>query len=262
MQHIRKLFLPIGLLCVLASCSEPEPDPVYHSLRYVVSVDSLLSLQSAGNSIVPIDIRTKTDFKEGHISGAVSITRKQMEAKTFAYKGMAASRDSMALLLSELGIKSSDYLVLYDAKGGSDAARLWFLLFSYGHRNMALLDGGFKAWQAKQLPLEKSASTKEAQLFVFQEQDRPTMFIGRDEVEYLLNDSNTVLVDTRTFDEYSGKRQKAGAAANGRIPGSVLYDWGNSVEMQVDASFKSAKDLTYMLDSLGVVPEKNIVVWL
>ena len=47
--------------------------------------------------------------------------------------------------LSALGIKSDDFLVLYDKSYGVHASTLYTLLESLGHQNMTILDGGVEA---------------------------------------------------------------------------------------------------------------------
>lgn len=51
--------------------------------------------------------------------------------------------------LGQWGIGPDTPVVVYDANDGSmAAARLWWLLRLYGHRAVAVLDGGVAAWQA------------------------------------------------------------------------------------------------------------------
>jgi thiosulfate/3-mercaptopyruvate sulfurtransferase len=60
---------------------------------------------------------------------------------------MMATKNQMEQLFSTLGIKYGDYLILYDAKGQVDAARLWWILHYYGYKKMSLLDGGIYDWE-------------------------------------------------------------------------------------------------------------------
>jgi thiosulfate/3-mercaptopyruvate sulfurtransferase len=56
------------------------------------------------------------------------------------------------------GIDPGTQVVVYDAGDGAmAAARLWWLLRLLGHRDVAVLDGGFAAWNAASAPLETGA---------------------------------------------------------------------------------------------------------
>ena len=52
-----------------------------------------------------------------------------------------------------LGINSQIQVIVYDDAGGAMAARLWWMLRWIGHEKVALLDGGWQAWQKSDLPV-------------------------------------------------------------------------------------------------------------
>lgn len=57
-------------------------------------------------------------------------------------------RETFAALLGGLGVDESTAVVLYDRSGGMFAARAWWMLRWLGHREVAVLDGGWSAWLA------------------------------------------------------------------------------------------------------------------
>lgn len=258
-----------GLLTILISaCSSPtaenaDIEQTYHRMDQVISVDSLNTLMTQGADITLLDIRKPKQYREGHLQGALNIWRNQITDASYPYGGMALPRDSMAALLGSMGVTGDQTLVFYDNKGGSDAARMWFLLKSYGHENMFILNGSFDACKAAGLPNDTVSTTVEAAVtYTFASPQKPEMFISIADVSEAIYDEHTVVLDTRGTDEYSGKRQKKGAAKAGRIPGSVLWDWGNAVHMEANGDFKSAKDLYFEMDSvLGLSREKRIIVY-
>ena len=49
--------------------------------------------------------------------------------------------------MAALGLRNNMQVVAYDATGGAFAARLWWMLRWVGHDKVAVLDGGWNAWQ-------------------------------------------------------------------------------------------------------------------
>ncbi len=271
----KRVYQIIALLAVVFSACEPTPDampekkkalqhpaPVYHSLKHLVSIDSLWQMQADSVPFRLVDVRKAASYLEGHIAGALCISRSDFGDHTnFPYKGMAAQREVIADLLGSLGIRPNDHLICYDAKGGSDAARFWFVLKCYGHPNISLLDGGLIGWKKAGFPVAQKPVKVKPSSYAFATEGAPEMFIRKEEILPLMNDTNVIFVDTRTRDEYTGERLKSGATKAGRLPNSILWEWGNAVSLDSDACFKSAKDLAYEFSSSGIRPEKQIVVY-
>ena len=90
-------------------------------------------------------------YLEGHIPGAQFIDlNRDLAAPVSATTGRhpLPAADALAQRLAALGIAASTSVVVYDAANGSFAARAWWLLRWLGHSRVAVLDGGFQAWQA------------------------------------------------------------------------------------------------------------------
>ena len=61
---------------------------------------------------------------------------------------MLPSEAQFAAACDALGIHNDDQVVVYDASGLFSAARGWWMFRVFGHRAVALLDGGAPAWLA------------------------------------------------------------------------------------------------------------------
>lgn len=100
-------------------------------------------------------------YLQGHIPGAIHI-----DLDTTLSDHSAPSRgrhplpqpETFAHHLAALGIGSDTFVIVYDDMGGTVAARLWWMLSQwFGHHAVAVLDGGLKAWQQENRPLEQGA---------------------------------------------------------------------------------------------------------
>ena len=96
----------------------------------------------------------------GHIPGAVHAhIDRDLSAPVKPGTGRHPLPDVDAFIetCSRWGIDERVQVVAYDDFGGAWASRAWWLLNYYGHRNVAVLDGGFPAWAAAGKPIETQA---------------------------------------------------------------------------------------------------------
>jgi thiosulfate/3-mercaptopyruvate sulfurtransferase len=128
----------------------------------------------------------------------------------------------LAATLSRLGIDATVQVVAYDQGSGSFAARLWWLLRWLGHREVAVLDGGFAAWERAGLPVSSTVEARASRQF----SARPdaSMLVGTAEVAAALESGaiargETLLVDARSADRFAGENESIDPVA-GHIPGA------------------------------------------
>lgn len=222
-----------------------------------ISADELVN---ESESIFLFDISKKEVFQEEHIPGAIHVTRDDISELEGNFHGEIASIEQITLLLDSKGISISDKIVVYDHKGGCDAARFWLVLKCYGFENARVLNGGLKEWG------DRNASFKEVSLLHTSNQLLLTnncepILADKNEVLEAIDNEDYVLVDTRNYDEYTGDLIKSPATIGGHIPGAVHLDWGNLVDFENNQTIKSIKDLTYEFEQKGVVRDKKIIVY-
>ena len=226
------------------------------------SIQQLEVARAKGENVLLVDLRKTNEFAEGHLPGARRIWREDIQSENYPYGGMAGEREMIEALMDSLGATSQSQVIIYDAKGGCDAARFWWLLKSYGHPKAALLDGGWQAWVLSGRQVDTLMSERPITMdFRFSEPEQSIMWIKLDQMLEQFDDSSIVLLDTRSEEEYSGAQKKKGATRAGRIPRSVHYDWGNSVRMGQDWLLKPENELRNELEARGITPDKNIVVY-
>ncbi|UCE68355.1 MAG: sulfurtransferase [Flavobacteriaceae bacterium] len=261
----------LALLLLLGSCREKEAAPVvvdapaareegYFNPQALVDAADLMQL-SGEEHIKVVDFRKREDFDQGHIPGALPLWRTDIEDREAAVQGLIASRETMEALLSELGISSEDTIVIYDDRGCVDAARLWWVLQVYGYDKTRLLNGGLHAWESQNGPLNSRYIPPPHSAFRFEGPGRPSMKIGRDSVLALLGNPEWILIDTRTSDEYSGKRLKEGALAAGRIPGSINIDWAEAVHFNGDMTFRPVEQLRKKYGRIPDDPGQSVIAY-
>ena len=111
------------------------------------------------------------NYAEGHVPGAVYLDVEEDLSDLSvpdAGRHPLPDRETFADLLGAKGIGNDSSVVVYDDAGGAVAARLWWMLRWLGHEDVAVLDGGFPAWQAAGHPVEAITPPVEPTEFVIE----------------------------------------------------------------------------------------------
>ncbi|MQR01415.1 sulfurtransferase [Glaciimonas soli] len=140
--------------------------------------------------------------------------------------------------LQHWGISDDTQVIAYDAHGGMFAARLWWLLRSIGHANVAVLDGGLAAWQAEGQPLSTVEPLAAPGNISFK---TPLVHsVNLHHVETHLINPKHVLIDARAPDRFRGENETIDPVG-GHIPGAKNRFFKDN--LLPDGRFKSGHQL-------------------
>ncbi len=130
-------------------------------------------------------------------------------------------------LLGRLGITPATQVVAYDAADGAmAAARFWWLLRLFGHRRVAVLDGGFSRWRQSGLPIESGAPAIIAGRY--DGEFDAEQIVGTDEVRSRLPQPPGWLLDARAPERFRGEIEPLDPVA-GHIPGAVNRPYADNL---------------------------------
>jgi thiosulfate/3-mercaptopyruvate sulfurtransferase len=164
-------------------------------------------------------------YRSGHIPGAVyAHLDRDLSSPVTPTSGRhpLPRPEAFAETLSRWGVGPTTQVVAYDADAGTYAARLWWLLRWVGHRAVAVLDGGYKAWLTAGMPASAALPTRAASQFVARP-DR-SMWLDSQEVKDRVGRSNWRLLDARAPERFSGEVEPLDAKA-GHVPGAVNHPY-------------------------------------
>ncbi len=184
-------------------------------------------------------------YQASHIPGAVYLDlHDDLSGPPVTNKGRhpLPTDDAMQNLFRRLGINTATQVIVYDNAGGSFAARLWWMLRHMQHQHVAVLDGGWEAWQQQGLPVEASTGLRETSATSFTARQGDVVLI--DEVL-----EQECLVDSRDGARYRGEVEPIDKAA-GHIPGAKNRCWKDN--LNDDGHFKPAATLKHeFIELLG-----------
>ena len=176
-------------------------------------------------------------WEAGHIPNAlyVHLDRDLSGAHTLSTgRHPLPAVSALAGTFARLGIDDAVQVVAYDQSQGVYAARLWWLLRWLGHQRVAVLNGGFAAWEQARLPVSRSRAVRAPR------QLRPAaatdMLVSTTRVAAALAagelaSADMVLVDARSAERFAGDNETLDAVA-GHIPGARSHPFARNLDSQ------------------------------
>ncbi|MBV8131502.1 MAG: 3-mercaptopyruvate sulfurtransferase [Alphaproteobacteria bacterium] len=197
------------------------------------------------------------DYEQGHIPGAVFFDIDDICEPGTSLPHMIPSPDLFAQKVGALGIGDDDRVVVYDSAGLSSAGRAWWMLRMFGHREVAVLDGGLPKWRAEERPLDAVVPNPPLRRFTAHFDTS----LVRDKAALLDNlaTHGEQVVDARAAGRFDGTTPEVRPGLrNGHIPSSrnVPYE---SVTDPHTRQLKSAEELTGLFRDAGVALNRPIV---
>jgi thiosulfate/3-mercaptopyruvate sulfurtransferase len=165
-------------------------------------------------------------------------------------------RRRLVELLSGAGVSDGTQVIGYDDAGGAYAARLWWLLRWLGHRQVAVLNGGWQWWLKEQRKVTQDPAVPVPG--GLHATDHDEMWISTAEVlELVRGRKRGLLVDARAPDRYRGEQEPIDMVA-GHVPGARNLPYaGNIAE---DGRFRDAASLRRrFIEASGDMPVERTI---
>ena len=203
----------------------------------------------------------RREYRQSHIAGAVyahldeDLSGPIIPGKTSRHPLPAI--DTFVEIISKWGIDNDTQVVAYDSAGGAMASRLWWMLRWLGHEAVAVLDGGWSAWQREGLPTGSGEESRPPKTFI--PHPRPELLVQADEVLQLRADPAYRLFDSRSADRYRGENETLDPVA-GHIPGALPLPYGSNLDK--DGRFHPASQLKARFEEqFGDIPAGHTIFY-
>jgi thiosulfate/3-mercaptopyruvate sulfurtransferase len=178
----------------------------------------LLEWNEVPSDAVLVDARAQDLFAASHVPGA----RHAEFMDKFIIRSLEqleAFNTAVQTLVRSLGLRGTEHVAVYDAGRETRAARLAWALEYAGFTEVGMLRTGLNGYTGT---LETSSEPIAPSDFTL-EHPRRELLATADEI--LGRDSNVIVLDARSADEYSGAKPIAGSDKAGHIPGARSLDW-------------------------------------
>lgn len=185
--------------------------------------DPGLTLLDASFKLPGITPTAAEDYAKAHIPGAVFFDVDAVADHANPLPHMLPAPADFARIVGRLGVGDGQTVVVYDSAGIA-ATRAWWMLRVMGHKEVAVLDGGLRAWRSEGRPVTSEVPRPPERRFT----PRPDFALLRDRAALLANlaSGREQVVDARAPARFAGTapEPRPGLRA-GHIPGAVNLPW-------------------------------------
>jgi len=247
-KNISKLFLVIMVLIITVTGCVGNTKAPGEKAQEIITAKEALKIVSE-NNVVLVDAQKSGDYEDGHVKGAVNISRNDIT--TFGpFPNMLASAKAIEKTLGENGISNDSAVIVYDHNNNMDAARLWWTMKVYGHKDVKVVSGGLEAMLDK--GAEKATTTPDVSKVKYEIKEKnEDMIAKKEEVKSEINNpqDNVVLLDVRTQEEYN----------KGTIPGSIHFNYIDN--NYYDSTFRPIRQIHTLYKDKGITPDKTVIMY-
>lgn len=199
----------------------------------------------------------RDDYLKAHIPGTVFFDVDAVSDHSNPLPHMFPSAEQFGRDMGALGIGNGDTVVVYDAGGWVAGPRLWWMLLSYGHSDVHVLDGGLKKWRAEGRKIESGTVTPKPATFkaAFDETRVRTI---RQMVANVASKAEQV-IDARASDRFEGRvPESRPGLRSGHIPFSRNVPYNNLFDATTGA-MRPPDELRKAFSDAGVDTTKPVV---
>ena len=233
-------------------------------MKHLVSTDWLeKNLENVrvldGSWHLPNSNRNALDeFKKFHIKNSNFFDIEKYSNKKSKLPHMLPEKKYWEEIMSKLGIRNSDHIIVYDNSDVISSCRIWytFLYFNHDPNLISVLDGGFKKWLN-----EKKDVTKDILKFEkssYQAKENTSLVLNKDQIIANIESKSFELIDARSNKRFLGLQPETRKELrSGSIEGSKNIPFTELIN-SIDNTFKKKEELISIFQKNKINPNKKI----
>jgi thiosulfate/3-mercaptopyruvate sulfurtransferase len=199
----------------------------------------------------PVDTRSR--YLANHITGAIFFDIEDLSDRSTPLPHMLPTSEAFSRDMSALGVDDRMAIVIYEQEGVFSAPRAWWMLRSFGARNVYILDGGLRAWMDAGLPT--SAGPVHRAPSKFRAKLIPDGVVDFAQIQQRITERGQIL-DARSAGRFTGASpEPRPGISSGHMPGAINIPFA---ELAMDGRMKPADQLREIFAAKGVDMQQPI----
>jgi len=199
------------------------------------------------------------EYKNRHIPNSIFFDLDDNSKKDTSLPHMLVDIKQWVKILSNMGIKNDDQIVIYDNSDVISSCRCWFNLIYFGHdpNLVHVLNGGMKKWIKENK--EVTTNITNIQPSNYEGFEKKGLVKNKKLIDQNINEQKFKVIDARSKERFEGKVQEPRKGLrSGSIKNSFCIPFDQC--LNEDITFKSKEDLKLIFKTcLKNINEKNIV---
>ncbi len=208
------------------------------------------------SNVVIVDCEVDAAFARGHIPGAVLVPD-NYEKDPDSGRLFLMQPEQFKAMCEGLGIGDDTLVIAYDHSRSLTAARLWWALNTYGHTDVKVLNGGWRAWIANGGAVDFKRTAAKPATFTPKHDD--SKLVKVDELKQACELGDSIIWDVRSDGEWDGSASR-GNKRVGHVPGAVHLEWFHLLDSETN-EFKPPAEIRRILSENGITPDKNVYTY-
>lgn len=223
-----------------------HPSNIETELFITVSELKLI-LSNPDPDLLVIDVRDHSTYTLEHVPTAINLPTNLIFNES-GDPNRIAPLHQVKKYFSQAGIKNTDNIILYDDGLLKDAAYTFWVMETYGHKNIRVLDGGFPAWVSAKGTVTGTLSKRPVSNYI--PTITPEYLASKLVTRLAVENNNIAIVDARTKEDYLGHSSKA--ERHGHIKGAMNIPWTENLDLSGnEPHLKSDHELAKLYNKLA-----------
>ena len=196
------------------------------------------------------------EYKQSHIPGARFFDIDEIADQQSHLPHMVPSQELFTSKVKKMGIGDGHQIVVYDTAGIFSSPRVWWLFKLMGHRDVAVLDGGYPKWLNEGREEEDVLPLCQERHYIVRKQSQKVK--SYNEVQIASEEGLSQILDARSGSRFKGlaPEPRPGLRA-GHIPNSLNFPYPNLLTQK--GTMKEKHELLEAFDKVGIDLAKPVI---
>jgi len=189
------------------------------------------------------------EYAAAHIPGAQFFDIDAVSDRKAQLPHMLPPIEQFVSTVRKMGIGDGHRVVVYDQAGLFSAARVWWMFRVFGHRDVAVLDGGLPKWLAEGRPTDDDVPAPRERHFT----GRRDASLVRDvtQVARAAKLADEQVIDARSPGRFAGEEPEPRAGLrSGHVPGAKNVHYQSL--LNADGTMKTPEETRAIFEAAGV----------
>ena len=200
------------------------------------------------------------EYKKQHIKNAIFFDLDKNSKKNTDLPHMLTDIKSWENIVSDMGIKNNDEIVIYDNSDVISSCRCWYNFIYFGHdpKLVHVLDGGLKKWNTeKKQTNQEITQIKKTQ---YKAIEFKNLVKSKNQIDENINLAKFRIIDARSKERFEGKEvEPRKNVRSGSIKNSLCLPFKNCINKNSNEFLKKSILSSKFKSIITDINDKNIV---